>query len=67
MVYEGTIVAVMETWPLQLIISSTQGRVHITMREDTEIQTSTGAPGNVQMLRPGRRVRVDGNLIVLLD
>ena len=62
---EGTIVRVMETWPLQLLISNPLGNVHVTMREDTEVRMSGGTPGNVRMLQPGRRVRVEGNAIVL--
>lgn len=65
MALEGTIVQVMETWPLQLVISSPQGNVHISMREDTDVRMSGGTPGNLRMLQPGRRVRIEGNIIVL--
>jgi RNase P/RNase MRP subunit p29 len=66
MVIEGTIIRVMETWPLQLVISNLQGSIHVSMRDDTEIRVSGGAAiGNLKMLQPGRRVRIDGNVIVL--
>ncbi len=62
---EGTIVRVMETFPLQLVISTAQGNVHFPMREDTEVRMSQGAPGNLRMLRSGTKVRIENNVIVL--
>lgn len=67
MAIEGTILEVMETWPLQLIISSAQGRVHVALREDTEVRKSDGTSGEMRLLRPGARVRVEGKVVVLLD
>jgi hypothetical protein len=62
---EGTIVRVMETFPLQLVISAAQGDVHAPMREDTEVRLSSGAPGNLRMLRPGVKVRFEGNVLII--
>ena len=64
---EGTILEVLETWPLQLVISGSQGRVHVALREDTEVRKSDGTRGEVRLLRPGARVRFEGNVVVLLD
>jgi hypothetical protein len=64
---EGTILEIMETWPLQLVISGSQGRIHVALREDTEVRRSDGTSGGVRLLRPGARVRIDGNTVVLLD
>jgi hypothetical protein len=67
MAVEGTILEVMETWPLQLVISSLQGRVHVALREDLTVQKTDGASVDVKSLRPGVRVRVEGGSVVLLD
>lgn len=64
---EGTIIEVMETWPLQLVISNSQGRVHVALREDTEVRKTDGTVGEVRSLRPGARIRLEGNVVVVLN
>jgi hypothetical protein len=62
---QGTIVRVMETWPLQLVIATPQGNLQVPLREDTEILLPGGASGSVRMLRSGRKVRVEGKVVVI--
>ena len=55
----------METFPLQLVISTAQGNIHAPLREDTEIRTPVGTAGNLRMLWPGVRVSIENNILVL--
>lgn len=64
---EGTILEVMETWPLQLVIAGAQGRVHVPLREDAELRNPDGSQGEMGSLRPGMRVRIDGKVVVRMD
>ena len=59
MVIEGTIIGVMETWPLQLSVDTREGTWQVALAETTVV-TSGGRPVDLSKLLPGRRVRVDG-------
>ena len=57
---QGTIVAVRETWPLQLVVqASDEGPYDVALSEQTAIG-ETGEPGDPGSLRPGMVVRVTG-------
>jgi hypothetical protein len=58
-VIEGTIVDVMETWPLQLSVVTGEGLYQIALAEATAV-TSEGRPAEETQLLPGRPVRVEG-------
>lgn len=64
---EGMVVELMETWPLQLVVVNQQGRFHVALREDTHVRREDGVSGDIHSLRPGVRVRLEGNLVVVLD
>ena len=56
---EGTIVSVMESWPLQLVVENESGRWQVALRDDTAI-TVRGSPADPGQIRPGARVRIEG-------
>jgi hypothetical protein len=58
-VIEGTIVDVMETWPLQLSVDTGEGVCQVALAEATAV-TSEGQPAEPAQLLPGRPVRVEG-------
>lgn len=59
MILEGTIVGVMETWPLQLSIDTGGDAFQVGLGESTVI-TCEGRSADPAQLLPGRRVRVEG-------
>jgi hypothetical protein len=58
-VIEGTIIDVMETWPLQLSVDTREGIYHVALAETTAV-TSEGRPEEPAQLLPGRPIRVEG-------
>jgi hypothetical protein len=56
---EGTVVNVMESWPLQLVVASESGRWQVALRNDTAI-TLNGKAAEPGQIRPGARVRIEG-------
>jgi hypothetical protein len=56
---EGEIVAVMESWPLQLTVETPTGRVQVGLQAGTVV-TQGGQPSDPGGLRPGLRVRIAG-------
>lgn len=56
---EGTILEVMESWPLQLVVDAEQDRFQVALKEDTQVLEDSERvdPGR---FRPGLRVRVEG-------
>ncbi len=56
---EGTIVEVMESWPLQLVIQTQSGTQHVVLAPNAAI-TAKGLSVGPEMLKPGVRVRIDG-------
>lgn len=60
MTIEGTIVSVLESWPLQLEIETEAGRTQVALRSDTII-TADGQPIDANRLMPGVRVRIKGD------
>lgn len=59
MTIDGTVVDVMETWPLQLSVRSHTGLVPIAL-SDTTVITSRGRPAGAGAIRPGTTVQVEG-------
>jgi hypothetical protein len=57
----------METWPLQLVLERPQGPIPVTLSEDVVVRRADGSAGDVGLLRPGCRVRIDGAEVVLLE
>ena len=57
MVIKGKVSHVLETWPLQLVVQSEQGRFDITLSEETRVIRNDAhvSPGE---LRPGLTVEV---------
>jgi hypothetical protein len=64
---EGVIREVMETWPLQLVLEGPQGTRAVALPENVTVRKADGAVGDVRLLRPGRRVRIGGSEVRLLD
>jgi hypothetical protein len=58
-IIEGTIIDVMETWPLQLSVDVGGRTRQVALGEETVI-TSEGQPADAGRLQPGRRIRVEG-------
>jgi len=56
---QGTIGAVMETWPLQLTVVAGAERHSVTLSEATVIRRA-GRPADPSALAPGLRVTVRG-------
>jgi hypothetical protein len=59
-VIEGSILNVMETWPLQLTVAVGGQRLQVSLTEQTEI-TAAGRPAGAGELRPGLAVAVQGH------
>jgi hypothetical protein len=59
MVIEGEVVAVMESWPLQLTVQTMQGTYHVALLDETQI-TQRAELAEPSALRPGARVRIEG-------
>ena len=59
MMIEGTIEQVMESWPLQLTVTTRSGRYYVSLQADTAItqQGTTIAP---EKLKPGLQVQITG-------
>ena len=59
MVIEGAVVHVKETWPLQLVVQSSQGRYDVTLMEETQVTRNDRhvSPGE---LKPRMKVKVSG-------
>lgn len=56
---EGVIVRLLETWPLQLVVETARGQVHVGLREDALV-TRGGRVAPPSALRVGERVVVEG-------
>ena len=59
MTIEGTISAIMETMPPDLVIEAVSGRWDVAIMEDTQVFLS-GQPGSFGDFVPGQRVRISG-------
>ncbi len=59
MVFEGRIVDVMESWPLQLTVATEGGRCHVALLQETMITRNDRKIGPGE-LTPGLLVRVEG-------
>jgi hypothetical protein len=59
MIIEGAVVHVRETWPLQLVVQSPQGRYDVTLMEETQVIRNDRhvSPGE---LKPRMKVEVSG-------
>ena len=59
MIIEGTIEQVMESWPLQLTVTTRSGRYYVSLQVDTAVtqQGTTIAP---ERLKPGLQVQITG-------
>jgi hypothetical protein len=60
MVIDGTVVDVMETWPLQLSIHTTSGLYHVVLSESTIITSEGWQPVDAGAVQPGAAVEVQG-------
>ena len=60
MIIEGTIVEVMESWPLQLIVQTREGHCYVELLSETRI-TQAGESINQGNLSPSLRVQITGN------
>ena len=56
---QGTIEGVMETWPLQLTVSTGATRYVVSLAPNTVLKRG-GRPADARSLRPGARVAVTG-------
>lgn len=56
---EGTILEVMESWPLQLNVETKAGQYHVALLEETSI-FQRGEPFNANQLVPGLQVKIKG-------
>lgn len=59
MIIEGTIEQVMETSPLQLTITTNSDRYYVALQDNTTV-TQQGNAVNPLSLKPGLRVRIEG-------
>lgn len=59
MIIDGTVVDVMETWPLQLSIQTADGLFHVVLSESTVI-TAEGRAVDAGAVRPGMAIEVRG-------
>lgn len=53
-----TILNIMETWPLQLVLQTSTGKVQMMLAEDTNIKHGREEHIDPGKLRPGQHVRV---------
>lgn len=60
MIIEGTIVEVMESYPLQLIVQTREGRYYVELLSETRI-TQAGESINQGNLSPSLQVKITGN------
>ena len=60
MIIEGTIIEVMESWPLQLIVQTREGRYYVELLSETRI-TQAGESINQGNLSPNLQVQINGN------
>lgn len=67
MAQEGRIREVMETWPLQLVVEGPQGTIVVTLADRPIVRGADGSVRDVGQLRPGRRIRIDGSEVHVLD
>ncbi|MBB3082464.1 hypothetical protein [Geodermatophilus sabuli] len=58
---DGAIIAIRETWPLQLVVEAPGGRHDVALSEDTAL-TRAGTPVGSGALEVGAVVRVVGRL-----
>lgn len=56
---EGSVLDVMESWPLQLTVQTQGGRCHIELLTETVVSRS-GQRVEAGELKPGVRVRIEG-------
>lgn len=56
---QGVIVRLLETWPLQIVVDTGRGQVHVGLRQETRV-THGGRPVAPDALRVGDRVVVEG-------
>jgi hypothetical protein len=54
---EATIIDVMETWPLQLRLMTSNGNLKVRLSEDVNVKRG-GTPVDPGTLRPGQHVRI---------
>ena len=59
MAIEGSIVEVMESWPLQLTVETEAGRYQVSLLSETTV-TREGETVDPGELMPGLRIRVGG-------
>ncbi len=59
MIIEGNIQEVMESWPLQLIVQTHSGNIHVDLSAQTVI-TIGNRSVDTKRLSPGIRVRIEG-------
>lgn len=59
MIIEGTIVEVMESWPLQLMVQTREGRYYVELLSETRI-TQAGESINQENLSPNLLVQITG-------
>lgn len=59
MEFEGEIVNVMETWPLQLTVASAEKQIHANLTLNTTV-SKNGAEIDASQLMPGQTVRIQG-------
>ena len=60
MVIEGTIIEVMESYPLQLIVQTREGQYYVELLSETRI-TQAGESINQGNLSPNMQVKITGN------
>ena len=60
MIIEGTIVEVMESWPLQLSVQTREGRYYVEVLSKTRI-TQAGESINQGDLSPNLQVQINGD------
>ena len=56
---EGTLLDIMESWPLQLTVDTAAGRRHVVLTMTTTLHDG-GEEAPVHHLRPGQRLRLHG-------
>lgn len=59
MIIEGTIVEVMESWPLQLMVQTREGRYYVELLSETRI-TQAGESINQENLSSNLQVQITG-------
>lgn len=59
---DGTIIDVMETWPLQLFVLSAETVIHVSLSLDTTVTKANEAIG-MDQLRPDLHIRIRGRRV----